>query len=489
MRSDRPAKKQSVWEQTRYRNLFRYVPSGTIFARLKISGKQVRKSLKTPNLELAKNKLAELERNERSVAEDRRRGKMTFGEALDEYIQSRKRDADLKPRTKAYDDQQVVALLKSWPGLRDQDIRRINSKQCEVWAEKFAELYCPSAYNHTLAIVKHTFEGAIDRGVRYDNPAKKINRQSERPKKLTLPSQEEFAAFVNEIESGGSGKSQPCADLVMFLAYSGCRKMEAANVTWADISFEPGILRIHGDPQSGTKNGESRTVPMIKEMRALLTRLKSERPNHKPTDYVMTVRECQKAMNRAANLVGMKRITHHDLRHLFATTCIESGVDIPTVSRWLGHKDGGALAMKTYGHLRDEHSLAMAQKVSFNKNSASNAGEVTGKGTEITAKPTPQKAQKREGSTVSSTSSCLTKAQNPNDPLVFQEQPKLPDVSCSCLHGKDEVQTGVRAGRLHHAGNRSKTRDQLHERVQARETGIVEALRSPANQDIQPAGN
>jgi hypothetical protein len=30
---------------------------------------------------------------------------------------------------------------------------------------------------------------------------------------------------------------------------------------------------------------------------------------------------------------------------LFATRCIESGVDIPTVSRWLGHKDGGALAM------------------------------------------------------------------------------------------------------------------------------------------------
>jgi len=40
-------------------------------------------------------------------------------------------------------------------------------------------------------------------------------------------------------------------------------------------------------------------------------------------------------------------------------------VDIPTVSRWLGHKDGGVLAMKTYGHLRREHSVAQAQKVSF----------------------------------------------------------------------------------------------------------------------------
>ena len=66
-----------------------------------------------------------------------------------------------------------------------------------------------------------------------------------------------------------------------------------------------------------------------------------------------------------AKKVGADRITHHDLRHLFATRCIESGVDIPTVSRWLGHKDGGALAMKTYGHLRREHSIAQAQRVTF----------------------------------------------------------------------------------------------------------------------------
>jgi hypothetical protein len=44
--------------------------------------------------------------------------------------------------------------------------------------------------------------------------------------------------------------------------------------------------------------------------------------------------------------------TNDDLRHLFATRCIESGSDIPTLSGWLGHKDGGTLAMKTYGHLR-----------------------------------------------------------------------------------------------------------------------------------------
>jgi len=113
--------KVTTWETTRYPNLFRYISSGTIFARFKNRGKQVRRSLETRNLELAKRKLVELERNERAVEDDRRRGKMMFGEALDEYLQTRKRDATLKPRTKSYDEQQVVALLKTWTGLRDQD--------------------------------------------------------------------------------------------------------------------------------------------------------------------------------------------------------------------------------------------------------------------------------------------------------------------------------------------------------------------------------
>jgi integrase len=84
-------------------------------------------------------------------------------------------------------------------------------------------------------------------------------------------------------------------------------------------------------------------------------------------------------MDRAAKVAGMPRITHHDLRHLFATRCIESGVDIPTVSRWLGHKDGGALAMKVYGHLRDQHSVEMAQKVTFSKRQEEDPVQMPGK--------------------------------------------------------------------------------------------------------------
>src|SRR5439155_8240236 len=107
-----------------------------------------------------------------------------------------------------------------------------------------------------------------------------------------------------------------------------------------------GKITDRGDAVTGKRNNEVREVPMIPDMRRLLERLRCERGDEAPDAPVMRVRECQKAMDRAARVIGMSRITHHDLRHLFATRSIEAGVDIPTVSRWLGHKDGGALAMK-----------------------------------------------------------------------------------------------------------------------------------------------
>jgi integrase len=104
--------------------------------------------------------------------------------------------------------------------------------------------------------------------------------------------------------------------------------------------------------------------------------MRSERFGESLDAKVLRVGECQKSLNRACKKVGTDRITHHDLRHLFATCCIESGVDIPTVSRWLGHKDGDALTMRTYGHLR-EHGIAQAQRVTFAPAAANQDGVIS----------------------------------------------------------------------------------------------------------------
>ena len=362
------SKAVSGWANTPVSNLVRYVPSGKYFARVRVGGKLIRKSLKTDLLSVAQLRLGDLVKTERTGLESRSsaaRGKMTFGDALAIYKERLTGNPALKTNAKLYRQKCIDALVKSWPGLLETDVRKISERDCLTWAASFGNKYSAGVYNNTLGTLRHVINIAIESGSRYGNPAASAKKLRVKQKVLKLPEHSRFLELVAKIENAGGRFSQDCADLVRFLAFGGFRKGEAEKIAWADCDFEKGEIMVRGDAETGTKNWSVRRVPMIPDMLALLRRLRSERDDEASSATVMRVKECQKAIDSAARKLGIERITHHDLRHLFATRCIESGVDIPTVSRWLGHKDGGALAMKVYGHLRDQHSVNMAQKVTF----------------------------------------------------------------------------------------------------------------------------
>jgi integrase len=60
----------------------------------------------------------------------------------------------------------------------------------------------------------------------------------------------------------------------------------------------------------------------------------------------------------------------HDLRHHFISYAVMAGIDFMTIASWVGHKDGGILIGKVYGHLADEHKKAQAAKLSFGEPAA-----------------------------------------------------------------------------------------------------------------------
>jgi len=367
---DRIAAPKDLWLKTPYANLIRYVPSGIYFSRIRVRGKLIRRSLKTTSLAVAKLRLGDLEKVERQRVEVQgavQNGNLRFGDALAIFRGRLQKDASLKPRTKEFREERISALLKSWPGLEQTDIRKISKQDCLSWAAEYSTKASPPCVNTCVATLRMVIEVAIEAGARYDNPARFIKKLRVRQKELQLPNHDQFNKLVESIERVNKRFSRPCADLVRFLAFGGFRKSEAANITWADCDLEKKEIVVRGDPETGTKNWSIRRVPMIPDMIELLNRLRSERRDEPASQPVMRVRECQNAIDSACKKLKIARFTHHDLRHLFATLCIESGVDIPTVSRWLGHKDGGALAMKVYGHLRDQHSVAMAQRVTFGK--------------------------------------------------------------------------------------------------------------------------
>jgi integrase len=350
-------------------NLLQYVNTGLYFARLKVNGKLIRRSLKARTFEEAK-----LARHDFITKESKKRrdagAPVTFAEARLIYEKEFESDATMADQSRIYRRNCVKRLLKSWPGLDAMKLIAITKDRCKEWrnglaAEK-AGNPSPQYFNNILA----TFKGILKcgwiatDGKNADSPFYEVKRVgiSQAPPKLPEPGQ--FSQIIKTMETSGAGQQQHVADFARFLAFSGCRLSEARKATWADVNLAKGLLTIHNAKIRRQRNYvPTRTIPIMPDMRPLLERLQKSNPE--PADSICAVGECQKSLTRACKIVGIPKLTHHDMRHLFASVCIESGVDIQTVSRWLGHADGGALAMKVYGHLSHAHSDEMGKLVTF----------------------------------------------------------------------------------------------------------------------------
>jgi integrase len=374
------SKRGTEWQGTIITNLIRYLRDGAYYIRVKVNGRLKYLSLETNVFSVAKLRLADAEKEMRtphpSRVTGRRNPKTSVGRFIGAYLDRTRLDPALAPNSRLRREITVKAILKTWDGLADRDARGITPADCQSWAGKaFTEgtgFVAPnvrsirrgmsvSAYNKCVDVLRAIFEIARDEGVVYKNPASSLSKRGTRRKRLDLPSSDQFQAIVSSISTTRARRSKDSADMVRFLAYSGARLREATALRWGDLDLGRNRLTI-----AGTKTESSnRTIPIFPPLAALLSEMRTRRGVESDSAPILRVQDCLGSLKSACRRVGIKALTHHDLRHLFATSCIESGVDIPTVSRWLGHSDGGNLAMKTYGHLRQEHSDAQAAKVRF----------------------------------------------------------------------------------------------------------------------------
>jgi integrase len=356
-----------TWNKTRVQGLLRH-RGGGYYARLYVAGKEKWLSLDTTLLEVAK---AKLDEEKKALAEAKQTGwepqagLVKTEAAIAAYREKLKLRVGIKESTRQFYEWSLKAILKVWPELPEIDIRHVTEVQCHQWAKAFSEKYSATYYNNAVLVLGGVFDQAIESGLIYRNPARKVELKKKAQKGLTLPTRDEFHQIVAAVRAEKHRTARDAADLIEFLAYTGCRISEAQRITWGDCNFEKETIVIKGDPITGTKNWKIRTIPMISEAKKLLQILRGQQPDAQPDERICLVGDVRGAFAKASEELAIHQYSHHDLRHLFATTCIESGVDIPTMSRWLGHSDGGTLAMKTYGHLRDEHSSAAAKKVSF----------------------------------------------------------------------------------------------------------------------------
>lgn len=142
--------------------------------------------------------------------------------------------------------------------------------------------------------------------------------------------------------------------LTMFLAYTGCRYGEAANLQVKRLDLSAGRATF-----IETKTNENRTVFFAEPLKSGLAALVQGRS---PNDYVFRntkekqvhVQDYSDDLKRRAIAAGVtKRTFPHNFRHSYITHLLETGVPITEVASLVGHKDIQT-TYSTYMHLADK---------------------------------------------------------------------------------------------------------------------------------------
>jgi integrase len=205
------------------------------------------------------------------------------------------------------------------------------------------------------------FNYGIQHGLLLDNPTAGLKRRRLDTPVMVIPTKEQFKLLIAEMRR----PDDPCnagrqADTVEMAAYSGARVGEIREMRWGDVDFQKQTVTITGG-EHGTKNGKARVIPLFAPLKRLLLDFQArlKRPP-KPGDRIVAITDTRSGLHTACRRLGLPPYHVHTFRHFFASNAIEAGVDFKVIADWLGHSDGGVLVMKIYGHLRQEHSAAIA---------------------------------------------------------------------------------------------------------------------------------
>lgn len=328
---------------------------GTYFALLKVGGKQIKRSLKTEDAALARRRLAELRTKAHGLSGEERA--MTFDNLAERWLALKK--SDLRPSSW---NRLNVIMRKVTPFFTGLPVRSVGQTQVEAWKIKRGAAVGPRSFNYEREVLRRLFEYAkTSLRIILENPAIEVKKRKVGKSKVVIPTKEQFRSLVATMRAGHKAKDS--ADFVEFLGYSGLRLGEAIKVLWGDVNFDADSLLVTGGEQ-GTKNHEVRTIPLFPPLRRLLERLATERGG-KSDERIFDFGTVRKALETACKKAELPNFGHHAMRHFFCSNAIEAGCDFKVIAGWLGHKDGGVLVAMTYGHLRNEHSTAMAKRMTF----------------------------------------------------------------------------------------------------------------------------
>jgi integrase len=330
--------------------LYRYLPNGVYYARIKRDGKEIKRSLRTRDREIAKRELAQFRDEQRQI--DRSQGRLTLAELCDRYSKTVQHQKPKTFKQKAY----VVARIKGdWPTGSLVQVAKIKPSDVELWLARYN--FGAASRNLHIQCLKDVFDLAVRDRVIAISPAHHLKySKREKPIRLT-PTFEQFKAIIADVRAQQfNADAQNSADFLEFMGRAGLGQAEASSLTRADVDFDTGyIITFRHKTSTGF------TIPIFPQLRPLLVRLCEGKSNGDP---IFKVHDAKKALAGACRRLNYPPFSQRSFRRMFVTRAIQLGIDVKVVAEWQGHKDGGKLILDTYSHVNPSHSQRMAQLMS-----------------------------------------------------------------------------------------------------------------------------
>lgn len=258
--------------------------------------------------------------------------------------------ATVKPATYASYLHKLKKYL--WKSLGELPMYRLDveaiRKLVDFWA---SEGLASSSIKVFFRLLNQAMRYAIKQGIIENNPCDSVDLPKaikERVRALSLSEQRKLEQVVEE-------DSDPRAKTVSLALRTGMRIGEIAALKWDAVDLESRLIYVNatyqrvcygngqksklqmGPPKSQTSK---RVIPMSNKVHTLLKNLK----RNAVSEFVFTTKKkpCEprlltKQFHRLLDKAKLKGLHFHQLRHTFATRCLEAKEKVHIVSRILGH--------------------------------------------------------------------------------------------------------------------------------------------------------
>lgn len=194
----------------------------------------------------------------------------------------------------------------------------------------------PSTINATLSLIKEFFDFLREEGEMLVQPVIRRRHRLFAPSTLPKPlAEDDLVQFFKAIDS--------IRDRAIFLLMLRCglRVSEASSLTWKDIDFQAGTMRINNSKGQVDRIGY--LAPDVEKSLKLWHARKSSSAylfpaQYQPEDHLST-RHIYRLMMIYLKSGGVKKhYSPHCLRHTFATQLINVGVPLEVLKELMGHR-------------------------------------------------------------------------------------------------------------------------------------------------------